>query len=370
MFAMSTQRRHPERDPTRPFQELPPLPPAQEVETISVLKKTVEARAALAAMDQAAQRLPNPDILLSTLTVLEAQASSEIENVVTTTDELFRHLEVEAGASPDTKEALRYRHGLFAGLELVQARGLITRTTAENICTHLSAHHVSLRQNPGTIIANPRTGQAIYTPPAGYDVIDRKMSEWETYINSPQPQDPLVRMALAHYQFEAIHPFDDGNGRTGRILNILQLIKDGLLSSPVLYLSRYVIAHKNEYYRLLQHVTTDGDFIPWVEYMLEAVRTTADSTLRLIDQLQAIERELKEAALSSLPGGGNLALVETLMLQPYTRISAIEHRCGVSRPTARKWLNALASTKVLRRFEVGRDVLYVNSHYLRALAEA
>ncbi|MBB3668065.1 Fic family protein [Garicola koreensis] len=367
---MSAQTRHGEWDPTQPFQELPPLPPRQDVETVTVLRKTIAARAALAAMDQAAQRLPNPEILLSTLTVLEAQASSEIENVVTTTDELFRHLEAQEGASPDVKEALRYRTGLFAGLRFVQNRGLITRTTAEEICTQLSGREVSLRRTPGTVIANPRTGQAVYTPPTGYETLDRKMAEWETYVNSPQLHDPLVRMSLAHYQFEAIHPFDDGNGRTGRILNILQTINDGVLSSPVLYLSRYIIAHKNDYYRLLRRVTSDGDFISWVEYMLEAVRATAESTLELIDRLQDIERELKEAASSALPGGGNLALVETLMLQPYTRITTVEHRCSVSRPTARKWLTALASAGILRRLDVGRNVLYLNDRYLRVLAEA
>lgn len=358
-------------DPALPFQELPPLPPDQDVETTSVLKKVIEARAAVAALDQAAQRLPNPSILLNTLTVLEAQASSEIENVVTTADELFQHIEVEAGASPEVKEALRYRQGLFAGLNLVRERQLITRATAEEVCKHLSARQVSLRRNPGTIIANPHTGQAVYTPPTGYDVIDQKMSDWETYVNSPQQrQDPLVRMALAHYQFEAIHPFDDGNGRTGRILNILQIIKDGLLSAPVLYLSRYIIAHKNEYYRLLRQVTSDGDFASWAEYMLEAVRFTADSTLRLIDELQGIEQELKTTASSVLPSGGNISFVESLMLQPYTRIATVERTCSVSRPTARKWLNALAREGILRRVKVGRDVLYVNSRYLRALADA
>lgn len=367
---MSTKASHGAWDPTRPFQDLPPLPPLQNVETLSVLRKTIEARATLAAMDQAAQRLPNPEILLSTLTVLEAQASSEIENVVTTTDELFRHLEAEEGASSDIKEALRYRDGLFAGLNMVQQRELITRTTAEEICTQLSGREVSLRRTPGTVIANPRTGHTVYTPPTGFETIDHKMAEWETYINSPQEQDPLVRMALAHYQFEAIHPFDDGNGRTGRILNILQLIKDGLLSSPVLYLSRHIIKHKNDYYRLLGRVTSDGEFIPWVEYMLEAVRATAESTLQLIDQLQAMERDLKEAASSALPSGGNLALVETLMSQPYTRITTVERRCGVSRPTARKWLNVLASEGVLHRLELGRNVLYVNRRYLRTLAQA
>lgn len=356
--------------PEQPYQELPPLPPQQEVETLEVLKKTIEARAALAALDQAAQRLPNPQILLSTLTVLEAQASSEIEDVVTTSDELFQHLQREEGASPEAKEALRYRMGLFAGLDLVEERGLITRATAEVICTELAGREITLRRSPGTMIANPRTGQAVYTPPTGYEVIDRKMGEWETYVNSPSSEDPLVRMALAHYQFEAIHPFDDGNGRTGRILNILQLIKDGVLSSPVLYLSRFIIGNKNEYYRLLRQVTADGDHVAWVQYMIDAVKQTADSTILLIDRLQEVEDRVKGAVSSHVPGGGNVALVEALMLQPYVRTGAVEERCGVSRPTARKWLQALVECGILRRLELGRDVLYVNDHYMRVLTQA
>lgn len=273
-------------------------------------------------------------------------------------------------ASPDVKEALRYRHGLFAGLALVRGRGLITRTTAEAICTELAARDVTLRRNPGTIIANPRTGQAVYTPPTGYEVIDQKMAEWENYVNAPSETDPLIRMALGHYQFEAIHPFDDGNGRTGRILNILQLINDGLLSSPVLYLSQYIIAHKNEYYRLLRRVTSNEDFTSWVEFMLNAVLTTAQSTLRLIDQIQQIERELKVTASRVLPSGGTITLIETLMLQPYTRLITVERNCSVSRPTARKWLNSLAQEGLLARVEIGRDVLYVNKQYMRTLTEA
>lgn len=357
-------------DPSQPFQNLPPLPPEQEVETAEVLKKLIEARSALAAMDQAARRLPNPEVLLSTLTVIEAQASSEIANVVTTTDELFRHIDTQEGASPDVKEALRYRAGLYTGLELVRNRGTITRNTAETICTELAGRQVTLRRNPGTIIASTRRKAAIYTPPTGYETLDRLMGEWEQYVNQPGPHDALVKMALAHYQFEAIHPFDDGNGRTGRIINILQLVKDELLASPVLYLSRYIIAHKDEYYRRLLRVTSHGEFLEWTLFMLDAVQQTASSTLELIDRLQELEEQIKTAVAEAVPSGGNIALVELLTARPYTRTVNVEQACSVSRPTARKWLASLVKAQVLQRREEGREVLYVNTRYLQALANA
>ncbi len=196
------------------------------------------------------------------------------------------------------------------------------------------------------------------------------MAEWENYVNSPSEADPLIRMSLGHYQFEAIHPFDDGNGRTGRILNILQLINDGVLSSPVLYLSRYIIAHKNEYYRLLRRVTSNEDFTSWVEFMLNAVLTTAQPTLRLIDQIQQIEHEHKVTVSRVLPSGGTVTFIETLMLQPYTRITTVDRNCSASRPTARKWLNSIAQEGFLTRVEIGWDVLYASNQYMRTLTEA
>ncbi|WP_120005505.1 Fic family protein [Nesterenkonia muleiensis] len=362
---------HPTRwDPTQPYNELPALPPRNDVETRGVLKLLIEARSTLAAMDQAARRLPNPQVLLSTLTVLEAQASSEIENVVTTTDELFRHIDNDAGASPDVKEALRYRQGLFSGLDLVRTRGTITRVTAETICTELAGRHMGLRRTSGTIIADPRTRQAVYTPPEGYEILDRKMAEWERYVNGPGHHDPLIRMALAHYQFEAIHPFEDGNGRTGRIINILQLINDELLDRPVLYLSRQIIATKNEYYRLLREVTSEENFEDWIIYMLESVRKTAQSTLYLIDQIQELEGGLRSVMDSALRGAGSLALANVLMAQPYTRIKQVSQACGVTRQTASRWLSALVDANILERIEAGRDVLFLNPRYMRLLAEA
>lgn len=355
--------------PGQPHQDLSPLPPEQEVETRGVLKLLVESRSALAAMDQAARALPNPAILLNTLTILEAQASSEIENVVTTTDALFRHVDSDEGASPEVKEALRYRLGLFTGLDMVRERGTITRITAETICSQVSGRSMALRRGQGTIIADPLTREAVYTPPEGYEILDQKMAAWERYVNTPGAHDPLTRMALAHYQFEAIHPFDDGNGRTGRIINILQLINDGLLASPVLYLSRYILSTKDDYYRLLREVTREANFIDWTAYMLEGVRVTAESTLRLIDRLQQLQAQVQKAMDAALRGG-SVALTEVLMAQPYTRIRHVVQGCGVTRQTASRWLSALADAGLLERVEAGRDVLFLNPSYMRTLADA
>lgn len=240
--------------PDVPYNALPALPPlGLELEPKPVLKATIEARAALTTVAQAGLRLPNPEVLISAVPLLEAQASSEIENIVTTADELFKHAQV-GGGDHATKEALRYRSALFAGLDDIRDRPL-TAATASHICSVLHGREMTVRALPGTRIGNPTTGMVLYSPPEGRDLLLQKLGEWECFIHREDDLDPLVRMALAHYQFEAIHPFHDGNGRTGRVLNILILIEAGLLEAPILYLSRAIIARKNDYYRLLRAVT-------------------------------------------------------------------------------------------------------------------
>jgi Fic family protein len=244
-------------DPQIPFNELPALPPTGlDLEPRAVLKATIEARAALATVAQAGRALPNPAVLIHAVPLLEAQASSEIENIVTTADELFKHVEI-GGGNHATKEALRYRTALFAGVDAIRSRPLTART-AGLICSSLHGHEVDVRAVPGTRIANPGTGQVIYAPPEGKSVIRDKLRAWERFVHAEDDLDPLVRMAVAHYQFEAIHPFHDGNGRTGRVINILMLMEAGLLQEPILYLSRSIIAGKNDYYRLLRNVTAES----------------------------------------------------------------------------------------------------------------
>lgn len=254
-------------NPDEPYDTLPLLPPGVEVETRRVLKATIEARDALARFDARARALPNPTVLINAIPLLEAQASSEIENIVTTTDELFSAVATDSTASPAVREALRYRTALRAGFDQVGRRPLSARTAAE-VCTVIRGHDEGFRRGE-VFIGDPRSRRRVYTPPAGREVLELLLDNWSVFLNEPSELDPLVRMAAAHYQFEAIHPFTDGNGRTGRIMNILMLCDAGLLHLPLLYLSRYVIETKDEYYRLLGRVTSDGAWEEWVLYMVE-----------------------------------------------------------------------------------------------------
>jgi Fic family protein len=321
----------------KPHNDLPLLPPSAEYETKSVLRQAIQARAALAALDQAAKRMPNPLVLVNSLSLLEAQASSEIENIVTTTDDLFRFAQDPSdAASPETKETLRYRAALFTGMESVKRRP-ISITTAVEVCSLIHRREMNVRTLPGTYIGNPVTREAIYTPPSGESVIRQKLSNWAEFIHTQGDIDPLIVMAVAHYQFEAIHPFEDGNGRTGRILNVLQLVEAGLLNSPILYLSRFIIRNKDEYYRRLLEVTSQGAWEAWITFVLRGLRETADRTLQKIEN-------------------------------PYARIADVVERCHVSRPTATSWLNALVAAGALDDVKLGRERLFINVRFMRLLA--
>ena len=256
--------------PTKPYFDLPSLPPQTDVETKAVLKQCIISRTALAELKQAAELIPNQSILINTLPLLEARASSEIENIVTTTDKLFVHRDHEASADPATKEALRYSRALFSGFQTLSKSPLSTRT-AEEICTQIKGVHMNIRRASGTALTNDRTGDIIYTPPEGEQTLRDMLANWERFLHNEVELDPLVRMAIGHYQFEAIHPFTDGNGRTGRIINSLFLIQENLLTLPILYLSRYIIQNKSDYYQLLVQVTLTQEGEPWILYMRQAV---------------------------------------------------------------------------------------------------
>lgn len=351
-----------------PYNDLPLLPPASEFETKAVLRATIEARAAIAALDQAALRMPNPAVLINSIPLLEAQASSEIENIVTTTDELFRYAQNPSeSATPETKETLRYRAALFLGLESVGRRPLSVSTAVE-VCTMIHQREMSVRKLPGTFIGNPTTKRAIYTPPTGESVIRDKLANWETFLHRTDGLDPLIVMAIAHYQFEAIHPFEDGNGRTGRILNILFLVHAQLLQSPILYLSRYIIQQKDDYYRLLLAVTRDQAWEEWILFMLNGLRETAANTLRKIDEIQQLEEKVKQEIRDLTTAGSNSDLLNVLFENPYCRIANVIDRCRVSRPTATGWLNALVEGGVLMDVKIGRDRLFINARFFGLLA--
>lgn len=350
------------------YNELPPLPPSADYETRAVLRATIEARAAIAALDQAALRMPNPAVLINAIPLLEAQASSEIENIVTTTDELFRYAQdFSESATPETKETLRYRAALFAGLDAVRTRPLSVSTAVE-VCTIIHRREMNVRRLSGTFIGDQRTKKAIYTPPTGERVIRDKLSNWENFLHRADGVDPLIVMAVAHYQFEAIHPFEDGNGRTGRILNILFLVHAGLLQSPILYLSRYIIQNKDDYYRLLLAVTRDQAWEEWILFMLNGLRETAANTLRKVDEIQQLQARVRDEIRTLTTAGSSSDLLDILFENPYCRISNVMERCGVSRPTATGWLNALVQGGTLVDVKVGRDRLFINARFFDILA--
>lgn len=352
--------------PDRPYNDLPAAPSGDSLETRRVLKAAIGARSALARLDQAVVSIPNPAVLINSIPLLEAQASSEIENIVTTTDELFRHLEDDAGADPATRETLRYRTALRVGFEHIKKRGLTT-ATASAVCSTIKGHEMKVRDIPGTRIARPGTGEVIYSPPEGREVINEKLSDWERFIHAEDGLDPLIRMSAAHYQFEAIHPFSDGNGRTGRILNVLMLMDAGLLRLPVLYLSRYIIDTKNDYYRLLLAVTAESAWEDWVLYVMAGIELTSRYTLRKIAAIRALQDDFNQRARAATRGAADAEFQSVLFEQPYCRIATVVARCEVSRPTATSWLNALVDAGLLETVKIGRDRLFINREFLQLL---
>jgi Fic family protein len=352
--------------PNRPYNELPSLPPPVELETKPVLKQCITARAALAELKQAAELIPNPAMLINTLPLLEARASSEIENIVTTADKLFRHLQADTGADAATKEALRYRRALLEGVQALKTRPLTTRT-AESICTQIKGIEMRVRRVPGTALANDATGEIVYTPPDGEARIRDLLANWERFLHDEESLDPLVRMAAAHYQFEAIHPFTDGNGRTGRVLNSLFLVEHGLLPLPILYLSRYIIANKADYYRLLLAVTRDGTWEPWLLYMLRAVEDTAAWTTAKIGAIRKLADHTTEHVRRKLPKIYSRELVDTIFEQPYCRIAHLVDARIAGRQAASRYLKALTSAGVLNEQAVGKEKLFVHPKLMNLL---
>jgi len=305
-------------------------------------------------------------MLINTLPLLEARASSEIENIVTTADKLFRHLQADAGADPATREALRYRRALLEGVKALKTRPLTTRT-AESICTQIKGVEMSVRKVPGTALANDATGEVVYTPPEGEVRIRGLLANWERFLHEEEAIDPLVRMAAAHYQFEAIHPFTDGNGRTGRVVNSLFLVEQGLLPLPILYLSRYIIAHKPDYYRLLLAVTRENAWEPWLLYMLRAVEDTAAWTTAKIGAVRKLAADTTEYVRVKLPKIYSRELVDVIFEQPYCRIANLVEARIAGRQAASRYLKALVSIGVLREQVFGKEKLFVHPKLMTLL---
>lgn len=354
--------------PNQPYLELPSLPPQADIESKAILKQCITARAALAELKQAAELIPNQAVLINTLPLLEAGASSEIENIVTTTDKLFQHLRNEGQADPATKEALRYSRALFEGYEALNQHPLNTRTI-EDICTQIKGIQMNVRRTPGTALANDKTGEVIYTPPVGEDVLRTMLANWEQFLHNAVEIDPLIRMAVAHYQFEAIHPFTDGNGRTGRIVNSLFLIHEGLLTLPILYLSRYIIQNKADYYKLLLQVTREQDWESWIQYILKGVEETAIWTTAKISAMKALNEHTVEFVRQKLPKVYSYELVNLIFELPYCRIGSLVDAGIAKRQAASVYLKQLVEIGVLVEAPVTKEKLFIHPKLMQLLTK-
>lgn len=347
-----------------------PLPPTQDVETKTILKKVAEAHRYLAELKGVATSMPNQSILIDTLSLQEARESSAIENIVSTFDDVYQsNQRTLSFASPTAKEVHTYSKALLMGFEQVRSHGLLTNKTILKIQEAIEQNKAGFRKLPGTKLKNEATGETVYEPPQDYDTIVSLMTNLEAYVNddSLSDVDPLIKMAIIHHQFESIHPFYDGNGRTGRIINLLYLIKNGLLSLPILFLSRYIIRHKVEYYAHLQSVRDTGNWEPWIIYMLDAVTRTAQSTIQVITRMSQSMQDYKHVIRKHAPKVYSHELLNNLFRYPYTKIEFIQHDLQVSRNTAIRYLDQLEKLNLIEKRKIGRDNYFINKALIGVL---
>ena len=345
------------------FNDLPLLPPNEFlVETISILKQESKSAVALAELKGLANTLPNPNILINAVILKEAQASSGIENVITTQDKLYQALYAKS-TKPDvaTKEVLRYREALLMGTRLIKEREFLNTNGIIAIQKELEENNAGLRILQGTKLINDSTNEVIYTPPDNFDTISDLMKNLEEYLNNDSDDiSPLIKLAIQHYQFESIHPFYDGNGRTGRIINVLYLILKGLLNEPVLYLSSFIIQNKGDYYRLLQEVRTKNNWEDWILYMLKGVEQTAQSTIEQINKINLLFNETQKLVQEKLPRIYSKDLIEQLFIHPYSKIEFLVNNLGIERKAASRYLNGLEEIGILKSQQKGKEVIYIN----------
>ena len=351
---------------------LDPLPVSVELETTVVLRQAARSHRALAELKGAAASIPNETILIDTLALQEAKDSSAIENIITTEDDLFQG-DVISGQfpSPAAKEVYNYTAALKIGLQRVRQQGFLRLDDVLAIQAALEGNRAGLRKLPGTVLKNEQTGEVIYEPPQDPAAVERLLGNFLEHFHRDEPSDPdpLVQMAVLHYQFESIHPFYDGNGRTGRILNLLHLVLHGLLDLPVLYLSRYIVRNKTDYYRGLQTVRDAGEWEAWLLYLLRAVEQTSRETLTKVRGIRKLMQETKLRLRRDLPKIYSQDLLNNLFRHPYTKIEFIERDFGVSRPTATKYLVALTKAGFVRKTKLGRTNFYINQPLFALLSK-
>lgn len=356
-------------NPNQPYNDFPLLPPTVELENnVTILKKAIAANKALAELKGAVKSIPNRGILVNGIVLQEAKLSSEIENIFTTNDELFRAAADEKLATnPHAKEVLLYRQALWHGFNSLKNKPLATNLFVE-IAEIIKGKSIGIRKVPGTKVANSK-GEAIYTPPEGEMVIRDKLSNLEKFIHAEDDIDPLIKLAALHYQFEAIHPFVDGNGRTGRIINILFLVEKGLLDAPILFLSHYILRTKSSYYTGLRGVTEKEAWVDWVLYMLEGIETTAlETQQRVANILNSMDKAI-ELIKSQAPKIYSKDLIEAIFEHPYCKIRFLEEAGIAKRQTAATYLQTLESIGLLRNIKKGREQYYINDELVKILSK-
>uniref|UniRef100_UPI0040489B60 Fic family protein n=1 Tax=Aliarcobacter sp. TaxID=2321116 RepID=UPI0040489B60 len=336
------------------------LPLDIDIETKAILKKSILANKALAKLNGVAKIIPNQAILINSLILQEAKDSSEIENIITTHDELYQSSLDISNISHATKEVQSYSRALLKGFDLVKDNSLLLTRHIVDIQQELEGNVAGIRKQAGTVLKNLSSGEVIHTPPQEESTIRKLLDNLEVYINTNDGIDPLIKMAVIHYQFETIHPFYDGNGRTGRIINILYLVLNELLDLPILYLSSYIIKHKADYYRLLQEVRTKGSWEEWIIYMLEGIEQTATKQVQLINDIKELMDNTKEKLKSELPKIYSKDLLEVLFIHPYTKIDMLVDKLEVTRKTASLYLNQLEEIGLMNGVKLGKSKFFVN----------
>jgi Fic family protein len=354
-------------DPKTPYNNLPLLPPKADIETKRILRKTISAGRALAQLNGTLHNLPNPTLFLDTIYLQEAKASSEVENIITTNDELYKSFvadrKIENSA---TKEVLNYKEALWLGLEELKTKPFITTNLCVKIVQCIKQNNASIRNTPGTTLSNIK-GEVIYTPPSGERIIREKLANLEKFINEDDTIDPLIKMAILHYQFEAIHPFSDGNGRTGRILLLLYLKLSGLLDTPAIYLSEYIIKNKVEYYRCLRDVTEKNEWEDYIFYMLDMIEETSNKGMKRLYKITTAMEITAFEIKSKLPKVYSKDLIEILFRLPYTkRQHLIDENFG-NLKTVGNYLITLEENGFLKSEKVGKEKLYLNQRLLEIL---
>lgn len=355
-----------------PHYKLDKLPPLREkVETINILRQTNKSTAALAELKGIAKTIPNQAMLINAIVIQEAKDSSGIENIITTQDELYKALTVnKTRISAETKEVVNYRKAIFYGFGFVKEQGFLRVNDIVSIQQKLVDNTAGIRSTPGTVLKNDKTGKVIYTPPQDKAEILDLLSDFINHFNQNDEElSPLINLAILHYQFESIHPFYDGNGRTGRILNILYLILNDLIDVPILYLSSYIIENKPEYYRLLNQTNRTGNWEDWIMFMLKAVENTSRNTLEKISNIKnQLDKTIVKVQVAS-PKIYKKELVELLFEQPYSKIEFVVNKLNVERKAASRYLRELERIGIVESQKVGRETLYINKDLIEILKQ-